>query len=314
MQHIYNLNQFELSACQLTIGSFDGVHLGHQSLISSMTRIAHEKNQPSVVLTFYPHPSVVLRGRRPSFYIHTPDEKAGKLAELGVDYVITHPFDHDLSRLSAIDFLDLLKKHTSLKGLWVGENFALGHKREGNLDFLENVQASYGFALKIVPPVLLDGEIVSSTRIRNALRTGDVKGARAALGRPFMMPGPIVRGAERGRELGFPTANLAVWDERAYPAPGVYACRAIFMGQSWDTVTNIGVRPTFGEDLLEPIVEAHLLNFDGNLYDEIIQLAFYERLRDERKFPDKNALIRQINLDIEDALVILKTIPEELHV
>ncbi|TFH35428.1 MAG: riboflavin biosynthesis protein RibF [Anaerolineales bacterium] len=306
MQHIHHIDQLSLESCSLTIGSFDGVHIGHQALIKELVAQARESDEAAVVLTFFPHPSVVLRGRKPAFYINTPDEKADLLGKLGVDVVVTQPFDLDLSRVSAEDFLSQLCAQSKFHHLWVGLDFALGHHRRGDRFFLEQEGKVRGFEVHVFEPVLVSGETVSSTRVREALRSGDVARVEQYLGRPFGMPGRVVRGAGRGRGLGFPTANLEIWEERAFPRTGVYACMAEVDGQDWKAVTNIGIRPTFDLDEVSPIIEAHLLGYSGDLYGKDIQLTFIARLRDERRFPNPQALMERIQIDIQRAEEILE--------
>lgn len=298
MEHVRGISLMHLKGCELTIGSFDGVHRGHQALVTSMCSAASETDLPTVVLNFYPHPDVVLRGRQPAFYISLPEERAQLLGEMGISFVITQRFTHALSQMRADAFLKLLVKHLSFRRLWIGENFALGHRREGNPLFLEKARKRLGFDLVVVPPVLVDGEVVSSTRVREALRSGDVARAASYLGRPFTLPGVIVHGSDRGKSLGFPTANLSIWKERACPGPGVYACLAEVDGHRWQAVTNIGVRPTFDNDHGRTQVEAHLLDYDGELYGKVMRLTFHERLRDEQRFADPAALVRQITRDV----------------
>jgi riboflavin kinase/FMN adenylyltransferase len=307
MKQIESIDALELASCELTIGSFDGIHLGHQSLINQLVARAKHRSIPPVVLTFFPHPSVVLRGRRPAFYISTPEEKAQRLGKLGVEYVITQHFDHDLSLISAREFLEWIRRKLHFKGLWVGENFALGHRREGNVDYLQNVINKWDFELNVVPPVFEGGEIVSSTRVREALRSGDVARVSKYLGRPFNMPGEVTKGSGRRKKLGIPTANLKVWDERAYPGSGVYACKVNYNGEALDAVTNIGIRPTFDKALEKPIIETHILEFDQDLYEKWIELTFIDRLRDERKFSGPDELLDQISRDIVRAKQILNS-------
>lgn len=310
MPHYRDLSELELPASSLTIGSYDGVHRGHQELLRRMVASAAENGWPSVVLSFYPHPSVVLRQREPAFYITTPEEKAELLAELGVQHVITHTFDLEFSRIEAEDFLDLLQSRLGFRQLWAGEDFALGHDRRGDRHFLAREAERRGFELRIVPPFKLDGEVVSATRVRETLRSGDVARAAHYLGRPFAMTGTVVRGAGRGAQLGIPTANLEVWEERAYPGGGVYACRAQVLGRTWPAVANIGTRPTFEAEGAPPVVEAHLLDFPpsgevGDLQGELLRLEFVERLRDERRFDGPEALLKQIARDIRRARRLL---------
>jgi riboflavin kinase/FMN adenylyltransferase len=305
MEHVRDLEQLHLEGCALTIGSFDGVHLGHQALIRALVGSARHTHLPAVVLTFFPHPSVVLRGRKPAFYITTPEEKAALLDELGVDYVVTQHFDRDLAAVTADAFLDWAQSHLAFRDLWVGEDFALGYRRQGNVPYLEEAGAARGFRLHVLAPVLIEGEVVSSTRVREALRSGDVARVASYLGRAFVVPGKVVKGAGRGRALNIPTANLSVLDERACPGSGVYACRAQVEGLQWMAVANIGLRPTFEGDGRVPVVEAHLLDFDGDLYGKEMRLTFIERLRDERRFPGPEALLEQIQRDILQARAIL---------
>jgi riboflavin kinase/FMN adenylyltransferase len=298
MEHVRDLGLLQLKGCELTIGSFDGVHLGHQALIGAMSASAKAASLPIVVLTFYPHPAVVLRGRRPAFYISLPEERASFLGKIGVSYVITQRFSEALSTMRAATYLKTLMEHLSFRRLWVGENFALGHRREGNPLYLEKAGSRMGFELKVVPPLLIDGEVVSSTRVRESLRSGDVARAAHYLGRPFTLPGVVVHGSDRGKSLGFPTANLSIWRERACPGPGVYACIADVAGRRLQAVTNIGVRPTFDNSHGVTRVEAHLLDYDGDLYGKVMRLTFIDRLRDEQRFADPDALVRQINRDV----------------
>jgi riboflavin kinase/FMN adenylyltransferase len=310
MQHFRSIDAIQLPACALTIGSFDGVHVGHQVLIQQMVRTALANSIPPVVLTFFPHPSVVLYGRRSSFYLTSPDEKAARLGALGVEYVITQEFDHSLSMLRAKEFMQWVKDKLQVQMLWVGENFALGYKREGDVKFLKELSEILDFELHIVSPVLVEGELISSTRVREALWSGDVKRVARYLGQPFTLRGVVVQGASRGRRLGVPTANLKIWEEKAYPGAGVYACFSKVKGKPYKAVVNIGVRPTFNDDLNTPLVEAHLLDFKGNLYDKDVELNFMERLRKEQRFESPQELLEQIQQDIERTREILNQNPQ----
>ena len=305
MQHLRHIDQLSIPRSNLTIGSFDGVHKGHQALINSLVGHAAKSDNEAVVVTFYPHPSVVLRGRKPAFYITSPEEKAAYLGDLGVDIVVTQPFDLAFSKLTAEEFLGQLKDRCHFTDLWVGEDFAFGHNRRGDRFYLEAAGEQGGFLVHTVEPVLVSGEIVSSTRVREALRSGDVARVEQYLGRSFVLPGRVIKGAGRGRELGFPTANLEIWEERAFPRSGVYACFAEVDGERWRAVANIGVRPTFSSDEELPTVEAHLMDFSGDLYGKEVRLVFIARLRDERRFDSPEALKERIQLDIKRAEEIL---------
>ncbi|MEE9216663.1 MAG: riboflavin biosynthesis protein RibF [Anaerolineales bacterium] len=305
MQHLQDLSEVQLERSSLTIGSFDGVHLGHQDLLERMIKPAKELDLPVVVLSFFPHPSVVLRQRTPAFYITTPDEKAELLGKEGVDYVITQSFDLELSKVEAGEFLDRLAAQLGFVDLWAGEDFALGHQRRGNRHYLEQESRARNFHFHLVPPVLVGGEVVSSTRVREALRSGDVARAATYLGRSFKLLGVVQEGAGRGKELGIPTANLKIWDERAYPAVGVYACIAEVDGVQKQAVTNIGFRPTFEDELKLPVIETHILDFERELYGQEVKLEFIDRLRDEMRFSGPEALLEQIEVDISHARSLL---------
>ena len=306
MRHVTSLEELGLAQpSAMTIGAFDGVHRGHQALIGQMAAEAHASGRAAVVLTFFPHPSVVLRGRRPSFYLSSPEEKAEYLAALGVDATVTHPFNLAVSQISASLFVDRLVTYAKLDELWCGPDFALGHNREGTVEFLAAEGQQRGFRVRVMPPVLIDGEVISSTRIRQTLRDGAVEQAARYLGRPFRLAGQVVEGARRGRLLGIPTANLSISDERATPAVGVYACRAEAAGWRGQAVVNIGFRPTFDGAAARPTVEAHLLDFSGDLYGQTVSLDFIARLRPEIKFPGVEALLAQIQRDILAARSIL---------
>jgi riboflavin kinase/FMN adenylyltransferase len=307
MQHVSALEQLNLDrpAC-LTIGAFDGVHRGHQALIGGMARRAHASGRAAVVVTFYPHPSVVLRGRRPSFYLSSPEAKAEYLSALGVDALVTQTFDHAFANIRAAEYVEQLVAHARLSELWCGEDFALGHNREGTVAFLQMEGERRGFTVNVVTPVLIDGEVISSTRIRQCLRDGAVEQAAHYLGRPFRLSGQVVEGAKRGRAIGIPTANLSVAEERAFPATGVYACYARLMdGATHRAVTNIGYRPTFNSTEPHLTIETHLLDYAGDLYGATITLDFVSRLRAEMKFAGVDALVAQIRQDIVNARGIL---------
>jgi len=298
MHHFNSLDQVSLQRTWLTIGSFDGVHLGHQEIIQNLVSKAHEVGALAVVLTFHPHPAIVLKKRNDPFYLTTPQEKASLLGDLGVDVVITQPFDPSLASTSAANFMAILKNKLDVEHLLVGRDFALGQDRRGNISRLQQLGQEYGYTIEVFPPVEVEGQVVSSSKIRSALRDGDVLLAARLLGRPYRIIGKVINGDGRGHKIGIPTANLEVWPERAIPKSGVYVCQATFNQQTVGAVTNVGFRPTFENQPLKPTVEAHLLDFDGDLYGEEISLDFLLRLRDEQRFPSVQALVKQIQQDI----------------
>jgi riboflavin kinase/FMN adenylyltransferase len=306
MQQFSALQDSQLKAAWLTIGAFDGVHVGHQTILREITAGAHAKGSPAVVLSFDPHPIEVLRGPLESFYLSSLQEKTKWIADLGVDALITQPFDRLVAQTSARDFVLKLKKHLDLNQLWVGEDFALGHNREGDLPTLRSFGDELGFDVKIVAAVEMDGDIVSSSRIRKLVAEGEVEAAKALLGRPYTLTGKVVRGEGRGASIGIPTANLEIWPKRAVPAEGVYAGWAEVQGKRWAAVTNIGVRPTFEDKLLAPVVESHLLDYDGGeFYGEDFGLDFVTRLRAEKRFSGVDELLAQIKKDIQRARELL---------
>jgi len=301
MQHYWSLDDVYLDGCWQTIGSFDGVHLGHQTLLKKLIIGAHKNFLPAVVLTFHPHPAVVLRNRQNHTYLTSPEEKAELLGNLGVDIVITHPFTRELSNMSARDFLAKLQRHLRMTHLFVGYDFALGRGREGDISVLRLLGEEFDYRLDVINPVEMEGEKVSSSQIRNALFNGEVEKAHRLLGRPYKIGGMVIHGDGRGRLLEIPTANLQVWKERALPKSGVYICMAHLETKAYKAVTNVGYRPTFDNRTLTPVVETHILDFKQDLYGKTIELSFMARLRDEQKFPDIQSLIEQILYDIERA-------------
>lgn len=308
MQVVRSLSELKLaeSAAHVAIGAFDGVHLGHQALLGEMTARAHAAGRAAVAVTFDPHPAVFLHGRRPSFYLTTQSDKAAHIEALGLDALVVQTFDADFASTPAGAYVDALVRHAGLRELTCGRDFALGHNREGNVAYLQRVGAERGFDVNVATPVLVDGEVVSSTRIRQALRDGAVEQAARLLGRPFELAGEVVTGLQRGRTIGIPTANVSIPEELAAPAVGVYVARArLTSGETAQAVVNIGFRPTFNGADPRPTCEAHLLDFSGDLYGQVLRLSFIGRLRGERRFDGIDALVAQIKRDIEEARRIL---------
>ncbi|HLC34014.1 MAG TPA: bifunctional riboflavin kinase/FAD synthetase [Anaerolineales bacterium] len=307
MQHFPTLDGVRLQKASLAVGSFDGVHRGHQHLVRSMVAEAHAQGGTPTVLTFFPHPSVVLGRRSSTLYLTTPQERAALLAKLGVEVVITHPFTLEFSHTSAADIISRLVADLGMRSLWAGMDFALGHNREGGREYLARAGAQLGFEVHIVDPLIEDGTPISSTRIRLALSEGDMAEVSRCLGRPFALTGQVVHGAQRGASLGFPTANVAVWEARAVPARGVYATWAEVGARHLPSVTNIGVRPTFAGQPEGQVVETHILDFDEDLYGQPLTVSFVARLRAETKFAGVEALLQQIRADIEQTRTLLRS-------
>jgi riboflavin kinase/FMN adenylyltransferase len=305
MRHYWSLDDVHLQDSWLTIGTFDGVHIGHQEIVRSLSAKARADGTQAVVLTFYPHPAIVLQKRDDPFYLTTPEERAEILGEIGADVVITHPFTPQIASTSAHTFISTLKSHTSLVHLMVGPDFALGRDRGGDIHRLEELGKELNYTVSTVNPVKVEGEVVSSSRIRRALANGDLDQVKLLLGRPYFVSGQVVPGDGRGHEIGIPTANLSLWMERALPKSGVYVSQSTVNGRTYGAVTNVGVRPTFTSQSTATQVETHLLNFNEPIYGQEIKVNFLTRLRDEKRFPNVQALLAQINQDISQAEEIL---------
>jgi riboflavin kinase/FMN adenylyltransferase len=298
LQHYTSLVGVNLNNTWLTIGSFDGVHLGHQQLISELNYKAHEAGAQSVVLTFHPHPTAILRGRKGAFYLTTPYEKLKLIDDLGTDIVITHPFSLELSKSTAREFIDYLQEHLDFRQLWTGKDFALGKGREGNVKYLKLLGNELGFIVNEVNPIISDGHVISSSYIRNLLKEGNLEEANKLLGREYLVSGEVIHGDGRGKVIGIPTANLETGNEKLIPGAGVYACRAQIADKLWLAAVNIGTRPTFDNPDSRVNIEAHILDYTGDLYTQQISLLFISRLRGEQRFDRVEALIRQIQKDI----------------
>jgi riboflavin kinase/FMN adenylyltransferase len=289
----------------LTIGVFDGVHLGHRYLISQLKELAQKQGLVSGVVTFRQHPQEVLAPQTRLPFLTDLDQRTRLLKNEGVETVIVLSFTPELASFSPRQFLGLLKKYLRMRGLVIGPDFALGQSREGNTDTLRRLGQEMGFSVTVVPPVIINGEVVSSTAIRKALALGDMKRVQSLTGRPFRLQGRVTAGARRGTGLGFPTANLALSPKQALPAEGVYVSQAYIDSQAHPAMTNIGQRPTFGES--QRVVEVYLLDYHGDLYGQELAVDIIERLRDEIKFDSPEQLKKQIAKDVKQGKAILKT-------
>jgi riboflavin kinase / FMN adenylyltransferase len=288
----------------LTIGVFDGVHLGHQALIAETITQAKRIGALSGVVTFAGHPRQVLGKHKELPHLTSLDRRITLLKSTGVDLVITLVFTEELASLPALEFILLLKKYLSLTGLVVGPDFALGKGREGDIASLRAMGELYGFNLIVVPPQLKAGHKVSSTLVRKAMAESNMKKVHGLLGRCFSLEGNVIRGEGRGAKLGFPTANLEIAADQALPADGVYATIASINGQRIPSITNIGTRPTFGAG--NRTVETHLLDFNGQLYGHRLEIAIIEQIRPEEKFASSDKLLKQIKEDVAKARQVLK--------
>ena len=286
----------------LTIGAFDGVHLGHQHLLKRLIQRAQAGRHPGVI-TFSNHPATVLRPDFQVTYINTPQDKIDLIKIQGVELVISLEFTKELSQIGADEFVQMLVGSLHMKGLVIGPDFAFGKGRQGNEAFLKNAGEQLGFWVETVEPLILDGSAVRSRRIRESITEGDVSTANHLLGRHFRLSGAVVKGDMRGRELGFPTANLSLPADIILPGDGIYATWAVINGQRHPAATSIGIRPTFG--LTERLVEVFVLDFDADLYGQTIGVEFVAKLRDQETFPDVEALVQQVNQDVADARTAL---------
>lgn len=279
----------------IALGFFDGVHRGHQAILHTAARLAQEREMEAAAVTFERHPRAYVLGRAPDM-INTFSRRCALLKECGAALVIALPFDQRMAETPPEDFAALLRERYRCAGVVCGENFRFGRNAAGTPAKL----AQWGLDTHVVSPVTWQGGPVSSTRIRNCVREGDVEQAAALLGRPFFLEGPIVGGFQRGRTMGYPTVNLRLEEDILLPRRGVYATAVTVEGKTFSAVTNVGTRPTFSDaDIVS--VESYLLDFSGDLYGEEARVDFLRYLRPERSFPDKAALQAQITQDIQSA-------------
>ncbi len=283
---------------RVSIGSFDGVHLGHQALIKQLVAKAQAEGCPAVVVTFWPHPSTFFKRAPQAYALTSPEERRELICALGVDEVLTLTFDQALADLTARQFMQLLKDSVDVKTLVAGPNFALGKGREGTIDNLKLLGLEMGFEVEVMEALTGKEGMISSSQVRADLADHRVKEAWQKLGKPYRLTGQVVHGEHRGTGLGVPTANLEYLPERLIPANGVYATRAIVNGKEYASVTNIGVRPTFENPLPVPRIEPHLLDMQEQLYQQTLTLEFIEYLRPEMKFASSQELVAQIQKDI----------------
>lgn len=286
----------------VAIGNFDGVHLGHERVLNDLRSVAG--TTPNLALSFYPHPIKVLRGGNEPRCISSVREKAERMASLGVDVLYLIHFTKEFSRMSAQDFVDrVLVEALGVTAVVVGEDVAVGHNKEGNLEFLSRELPRRGIRLHVVPRLELDGVRAGSRAVRQMVEQGDVRGAARLIGSPFTISARVGHGDKRGTAIGFPTANIAV-GKRLIPRRGVYACRVQAEGEEYQAVANIGIRPTFNAH--EERLEVHILDFvPHSLYGKRMHVSFIGRLRDEKRFGSVEELRSQIGLDIDAAREIL---------
>jgi len=322
MQQFINIAQAHLAGPSfVTIGNFDGLHRGHQALLRQVLQVGQQAlatgaihTEPqSILITFDPHPLTVLRPDIPLLLLTTPQERLELAAQLGIDYGIVQCFTPEIAQLEARDFIRLLKTHLGLAGLVVGPDFALGHGRKGDLHTLQALGKEFDYTLYVIDPVVQTEKPVRSRVIRQAIQAGDTTTATELLGRFYSVTGEVITGDQRGRQIGIPTANLQTPLDKLLPANGVYATRTHLQADAgsryFHSVTNLGVRPTV--DGVQRRLETHILDFPpadhtGDLYGQTLTVEFVARLRDEQRFSGLDALLLQIQRDIEQARTLLQ--------
>lgn len=286
----------------VTIGNFDGVHLGHQRLVQALVMESRIMNVPSVVYTFYPHPVRVLYPEIQTFRLFDLRDQEEQFEKAGIDAMVIENFTADFAKVTALKFLeDYIQRFLKPKTLVVGHDFSFGANRHGDLHFLENFCSSHNIKLVIIPPFQLDSKVVSSSKIREELKNGEVANVAKLLGRPFYLRGHVEKGYQRGRTIGVPTANIHP-DVEFIPRQGVYVTQTKVAGIMHPSITNIGINPTFAESKKNSIkIESHLFNFDAQIYGEEVEVYLLKFLRDEQKFSGIDQLKIQIQKDLLSA-------------
>ncbi len=310
MQIIRHIGErdLEIAGSVVTLGNFDGIHLGHQALIGGAVGDARRLGLPSIVLTFEPHPLKVLAPERAPKLLLAHKDKIQLLQNLGVEIVAVQQFDHAFARLSAEEFVrGLLVSHLKVKKVWVGKDLRFGQGRKGSVDELLRWGTALGFEVAVVEPILVNGNRVSSSAIRELVGSGRVDEVKPMLGRYHFVSGRVAEGHRRGREMGFPTANLALRTE-VLPLDGIYATLFHLGERTLPSVSSIGLNPTFGAG--PRTVESYIMNFNDDIYGEPVRLSFIKRIREEKKFVSVAALVEQIHGDVQRAEAIL----QELHI
>lgn len=310
MKIIQSITAFNSSEKTIvTIGTFDGIHIGHQKILKNLIRTANNEGKKSVLLTFFPHPRMVLQKENKILLLNTIKEKSGLLEKMGLDYLIIHPFSRDFSRLTALDFVrDILVNKLNTSRLIIGYDHHFGKNREGNIHQLKEYSLLYDFKVEEIPAQDIDDVSVSSTKIRTALKDGNLKTANNYLGYHYMLNGTVVSGKKLGGTIGFPTANIEIKEPyKLIPKTGVYIIRTYINTILYTGMMNIGFNPTvLGK---HQTIEAHLFDFNEDLYGKEITIEFIYFLREEHKFESVKELVIQLNIDKENAISYLSNNP-----
>lgn len=285
----------------LTIGNFDGVHIGHRQLLQKIKAECKARDLLFVVVTFVPHPQKILQPDKERFLINSYEQRRSLLSDLGVDILVEMKFTRDFSTLKADEFLSqYLLAYPNLKNFYLGYDFAFGANKEGGHDLVNSICHPRGINVEIQPKFEFKNEVVSSSLIRDMIQEGQVDKVEPILRRPFHLEGVVVKGEGRGKKIGFPTANIQVSQDLIVPRKGVYVTKTIYRGMTYQSVTNIGNNPTF-KDTNQLHIETNLLDFNIDIYGEVLDIQFLKKIRDEKKFATVNDLISQIKADVETA-------------
>ena len=289
----------KLDNAVVTTGTFDGVHIGHQKILQKLSETATKIGGESVLMTFYPHPRMVLQEQSDLRLLNTIEEKTELLAKAGIQHLIIHPFTKEFSRTTSVEFVrDILVNQIGTKKLVIGYDHHFGRNREGSFEHLKEFGPIYGFDVEEIPAQDIDNVNVSSTKIRKALEAGDVETAKSYLGNPFPISGRVVRGDRIGRELGYPTANIEINSQfKLIPPNGIYAVKVNHGQTRYSGMLNIGTRPTFDRDNPQLSVEVNILDFNEEIYGDYVSLELHKRIRDEKKFDSREQLISEIEKD-----------------
>lgn len=307
MKIYHDLSSIQISNFTVCgLGNFDGIHRGHQRLISELLKLSHKTQYDSLILTFEPHPSKVLSSNSNPL-ITTFNQKKEIIESSGVDHLVLAPFTREFSRINYKDFIyDILIKKCRVKAVVIGYNYRFGFKGKGNAQNMKDICQKEGIQTVVIPPITYEDKIVSSTLIRNLIQQGKVKKAADFMGRPFVVEGSVVHGNAIGKKLGFPTANITLSNEIVLPARGVYAVMISWRGNIYKGVANFGLKPTFNGKEIR--LEVHIFDFNEDVYGENLEILFIEKLRSECKFDRIDDLISQIKKDFISAKEILKAI------
>ncbi len=305
----HSLDNFDARSPVVTIGTFDGLHKGHQVILERLKNLATKINGETVVFTFYPHPRVVTSPNEDSLrLLTTKDEKTELFRKYGIDHLIIYPFDKAFASLTYTEFVeDILVEKIGTKCLVVGYDHKFGKNREGGFEYLKKCAEKYNFSIEKMDALSTgEGENISSTKIRAALQEGDIKTANHYFGHEFTLHGTVVKGKQLGRKMGFPTANIESSNKhKIIPGYGVYAVKVEFDGKTFNGMLNIGTRPTFNKNADNRSIEVNIFDFSGDIYGKKLTLCFVDKIRDEKKFPGIESLVEQLKKDRESALKIL---------